>query len=401
MEPELGQLDDATQTDQQGQPAQQDQAPAPPSIDQIRDPDDRALAEAEAALRAEEEAKAATEAAQQAEDEPPIEQGQPGQQEQPGQQSAPRMVPIERLSQLARVARVLKEKVAYLEGKTVALSEGRGTVQPAPNGQSQPAPQQAPQQPPAQQDFKALIAEERKRLKDAAALVDKGDMTMAEYAAINEQVDDRIADLRTQSFEASRRAAEPPPKQPTQDEYGIADRQALENQRVFLEQNYPYLNHLSQHQMDFLVRRAYEDAAALGVPIKTGAYETARLRGMVAQLSDFYGKVWHPNLQVQPAATRQAPQPQTTQPATPTAPAAANGQNGNIPGLSPQAAARLSKMQKGATMPPDPTTMGSAASTSALPTEEQILQMTEEQIAALPATTLEGILSGRDGLRRS
>ena len=92
------------------------------------------------------------------------------------------------------------------------------------------------------------------------------------------------------------------------------------------------------------------------------------LQAAVAKLSDEWGPKW--------GLPKRAPAQQQQQQQRP---------NPAQPGLSPQASARLSKMDLAAGHPPDTSALGTGVQDDAM-SEATILNLDDEAIAALPAT---------------
>lgn len=326
-----------------------------------KDPDELALEQARAAVAAEEGREPAPQDLDDVEANQPLQPEAP-QQPDPNAQTPqnpmgrqqgkpkPGPIPYERFHEVNERARTLEQQLAYergaYEARLAALQQGLS--QPAQQT-GQPQQQQAPSTPDD------LIKAERAKAREAAAKWEQGEITAAQYEEIRGQVEDTIWNIRQEN---SRPAAAEAPQ-------SIADEQLLAQHAQQLEAAHPYLEVMTEQDVNRLVDLAYAQAAVEGKPIGTGARETARLREIVSELSDFYGPKWHPQAQVR------QPTQQTQQP-------------GGQQQLSPQARARLAARQRAAQHPIDTRSVGNAGHTTEI-TAAQVARMSEEELMALPA----------------
>lgn len=335
-------------------PVEAPQADTPPPAPV--DADEAELASALEAAKAEEVGEQPAgegQQEQQSEGQPPAEA-----QAQPAQQQPPIMVPKQRLDQEAQKRLRAEQEIAYLRGKVEALSQGG--QQPQEQGQQQgqaPAQQPQAQQDPAEAEITAAQAE----IDAAATRFDNGEITLKEFKAIEVPHMRRIAALEAERAAA---AIAPAPQQ------SLADQ---EISRVYLERladAHPYVDGLSEQHVQRLAERAQMDRRLEGKPpFGNDPRSVMELQAAVAKLSDEWGPKW--------GLPKRAPaqQPQQQQRPNPAQP----------PGLSPQASARLSKMDLAAGHPPDTSALGTGVQDDAM-SEATILNLDDEAIAALPAT---------------
>ena len=132
----------------------------------------------------------------------------------------------------------------------------------------------------------------------------------------------------------------------------LGDEDVLDRQIQTLAQQHPYLHAFDEAEMKRLQNMVYADLAAQGRQVPTGAAGDYLLRAEVAKLTDLFGPSWHPEVH----------QNQTNGQAQPTGGNTGGPQQGQQPGLSHTAQARLAKQQLAADMPPDPSHFGASGS---------------------------------------
>lgn len=356
--PAAGQGEDDARPQDDAQQTPANQPPEPGSDLPTEDPEAAELAAALAAAEAEErgEQPSTAAAAQQEQQQEPVTQPPAATTAPPG--TSPSGVPYERFQQVNRRARTLEEENAYLKGALAVLKEQGGSP-------AAPAPDQQGRQPaaPAANTPEQAIAAAEERAIEAARRFDTGEITAEELTRVQTQAAREIA---TAQVAAAMQATRPAASAPS----SMTDEILLEQHVQQLEANVPVLKALNAQQMNFLRMTAEAEAAAAGQPYQATPRDTMRLREHVANLATAMAPYW--GIQA-PAA-----------PPGQTAP-----QNGTQPprqqGLSPSAQNRLRKMDMAAGLPPDIARMGQTAGSGDL-TDQQLLAMSDDEIAALPPT---------------
>lgn len=369
--------------DQQGQadlPVQTEGAGEAEQEDLLHDPDDLELAEARRAAaegeQQEGEGGAGEEDAAAAGLTGPEEGQGPEQEADQGEQLARQgsgspMIPKARFDEVLRQAQEARERAIYLEGALQARQQqGR---------------QQGQQQ--AQKSIPQMIQEARAHKAAAAKRFDDGQISMSEYERVRDQVDDHVATLRSRAYaltqrqiEEQRRRSQPrQPQQPATPQVSLADQHLLEQQATDLYAGHPYLEAMSDADMQVLKQMAYAEAQRQGRPYGSTLADTYHLRQHVARLSDLMGPTWYPAHKPQQQASTSAKQP--------------GGQQQTGSGLSAQAQARLQKMEQAAGHPPNTNDMGAAGRSEHI-SDEQIMGMSDEDIAALPARVRHRLIGG-------
>jgi hypothetical protein len=304
------------------------------------DPDDRDAVEEAAAAKAlaDEEAKAATPVKAVEEPAKPAEQAKPA---QAGRDEQIR-IPKPRFDEVAKQRDDALMQAAYWKG--VADTRQAGTTEPEPK---QPTPQQQ-------------LAELDTKRDALAAQVDDGKLLMSDFVKEERKLrlqEDAIRDTMRKP------AADQDPKSAS-DLY-------LDAKTEELETAHPYVPLLDADDLSFLTRKAVASLADEGVKLPKGDLaprDALMLRTRIAQLSDTFG----------PALTGKTLAPRQT-------PAAK-------PGLSPAAKNLQTKLQAAQDAPPDLTAAGRGGAPMEY-TDAQILAMTQDEMDALPAATLEKIMA--------
>lgn len=327
------------------------------------DPEAAELAAARAAVEAEERAAAAPKEQQDQQQPAANAAPVPPQQQQP---QRPGPVPYERFQQAAHRLRTLEEENAFLKGSLDVLREGRQTGAP-PAATAVPAANEPAA--PAPDSPEAIIAAAEQRAVAAAQKFDVGEITAEELTRVQTAAAKEIA---TAQVHAALRQNAPAAQT------SVTDQVLMEQHVQQLEASYPVLKALNQQQMAFLQRTAEAEAAAAGQPYRAGPRDTMRLREHVARLANVFSQHWGMQPQPATAAGNGASNP-TQNPARPS-------------GLTPAAQQRLAKMDMAAGLPPDTARMGQASGTDEI-SEQQILAMSDDDLAALPAATRARLLS--------
>lgn len=353
---------------------------APPEAPVFEDPDQKALADAEAALAAEggqvpaspapPVAPAAAPAAQ------PAVAGQP-----PAPAAAPvpeaAMVPVAVAAGLRQKLREARDALVYRQGENETLRTLIASGAMAPPAAAARVPQATPQE---------QILAERNRVKEASRKFDAAEITAEQLEDARAAADDRIWAIRTEQSQAAARAAQPKPApapaaaQPTPS-IGLADQQVLEQKVTEIQGSHPWTadaSPITDDQWAWLANLGRQELRAQGVDVDAMnvAQGTLLLRERVAELADMYGPRWHKNW---------------TPPATPAAaPAAVPA---TVPGqatapMSPAAKARLDALNTAAAMPPDVNTIGQQAPVGAV--------FTDSEIDSMPADALTKLMDAKD-----
>ena len=143
-----------------------------------------------------------------------------------------------------------------------------------------------------------------------------------------------------------------------------------------LEERHPYSKIITQdHQWDLLAKEAVRQLEGEGVTLGQDPRSQMVVRTRIAKLTDVYGPIWHPEAKVATAAKPQS-QPSARQ-----------------PGPSPQALDRDKKLTLASKFPPNTRDIGSAGTAPDMPSEQAIMAMTDDEIAALPKATKARLLN--------
>ncbi len=357
----------------------------------FEDPDEANLRRSRAAVEAEEKAQAELNdpeqdavqiAARAAEEQqqataPETQPKQEGPQGQPqpaeggtGDGGDPIMIPKERFDEAVGGARTERDaalaQANYWKGVAEATQANARPAEPAPKPL----------------DYEALLTEQEDALDKAAADFDAGTIQLTEYRKVERVVRSNQDKIRAHRSEAERHAqeqaaaaeaaqqAQNPPKQTSANQESLADTQVLEQQLTDLNAAHPYLHLLEPTHVERLRSMALGDLQAQGKTLPGGAHGTYLLRSEIARLSDAMGPAWFPDFNPSQATPSQGQQPAQ--------------QQGQQP-LSQTAKDRLAKSSMAGAMPPDTSQMGSGAGGSeGVPSDEQILAMSEDDRQALP-----------------
>jgi len=306
-------------------------------------------------------AKRALEAEEAGKPETPEKPAAPAAQAAPAATSAPaepdttgQMVPLNRLNQETEKVAREREENARLKGENEALKLMIGKPASAgPNGV----------QPPVVTPEQEIQSARTERVS-LAEKYDNGEISLADYRKADNALVDKEHAARERILEAKFATRPSPAPQPAND-------LLLDERSAKLEQEHEYVTMLSAPDLQFLHVKAIEQLMAEGGNIPTdrpyNAREALAVRERIAKLSDSYGPVM------------------TGKTIAPKAPSA-TGQTPVKPALSPTAQARQAKLEAAASAPPDLSHVGSTQPLSE-PTEDQILSMSDEEIAKLPAST--------------
>jgi hypothetical protein len=268
------------------------------------------------------------------------------------------MIPKPRVDEiLAREQQTARERdeaiaaAAYWKAAADLSAKGGGAPAGAQMGQP-PANTPTPEQ---------QIAAIEKQITDLAEKFDNGDITLKAYKAEELKLGNQIQSLREQKILAS----VPKPQQAPAPQADMR----LDELTADLEGKHPYLAELSAPEFDqkwlFMQTEAAANLGADWAAMPAGPRKNLMLRQETARLSDIYGPIWT-GKQLQPAK----------QPGATSAPQPA--------GLSPAANQRLAKLTLAGNAPPDSTRIGQASTPAGQVSDAQVMQMTDEEIMALP-----------------
>ena len=316
-----------------------------------------------------------------------VNQGQTG---QPG--ADPIMIPKARFDQAINDARTaLAERDSKIENLTAAAGylKARADMLETQLRTTQSQEQQA-QQANVEAEFDQRLQAEDDKLKAAATAFDDGKTNLTDFLQVQREVEAAKVTINQERVAHAEQAAtaaapangqEQNVQQPQQQTpRSLGDEHVLETQIQTLVAQHPYLHAFSREEMGRLQNMVHADFAAQGRAIPPGAAGDYMLRAEVAKLTDLFGPSWHPEVHQNP----------TNGQAQPNGGNAGGQQQGQQTQLSDAAKARLAKAQLAADLPPDPNQFGtSGGGANPLPTEEQIMQMSEEQMEALPAAMLD------------
>lgn len=281
------------------------------------------------------------------------------------------MIPKARFDEVNNARIEAERALAFREGQLAAAQQ-----QPAPASEPPAEP------PPPAPDFAAKQQEARDRHKEVARRYDNGEITMEEVEESRFRMGAELDEIDRSRREHEAAAAQPaqPAQQPmTADEAAkvftdaVSQQAQLNAHAIQLNQQHPYLLAITPQDMPLIQAAVVRELAEAGTPIvfDNSPQQTIRLREAIAQKIDRMGPTMYPNFD--PNSVTQPPSPSgpTSQPTA-------------QPALSPQAKARQDKLNLAADHPPDTTQVGSQGGHQEV-TEQQILNMSDDEIAALPA----------------
>jgi len=272
---------------------------------------------------------------------------------EPGNETV--MIPKPRFDEALERASKAELEAARLQGRLEAMS---GLVQQSAGGQAHPG-QPQPQSDPRQERIGAIDGE----IEALATRFDNGEITYAETLKQQRALESEARTLRQEIEQAKARPAAEAAAPQTSDLY-------LDQLTAKIEREHPLLKHLNDAQFDFLAGQAGEELGGEGIALR-GSEGSFILRTRIAELSDVYGPAmltragWSAE---RIAAAQGVSQPK--QPAQPRPPSSAE--------------ARREKLIQQGAMPPDIDRLNGSGS-EVEPSDTDILAMTDEEIAALPA----------------
>lgn len=336
----------------------------------VVDVDDIELNEAKAAVLAEEAGGKAEGQGGAAPGEPTGQQQQaaPKDQQQPaaGAQPAaePTMIPYARFVEVNSAKSEAERVAAYWRG----IAEARGTPAPA----AQPAQTQQTQTVEPPDPLKAL----RDEKKALAKRYDGGELSMEDYEAQRDALDDKATSIREEQLLARVPKAAAPAQ-------GASDALYLETLTAQLEIQHPWVVVFDQvatnSEWELLRTRAIDNCAARGVDPTKGDLGRYELRKEIAKLADELGhaligkRATEKGIALPGAQASQGQQQQQQQ---------------QQPPRVPQAQARLDAMVKAAGAPPDISNLAGngAGDPGGVPSDAHLERMSDEEINALPVS---------------
>lgn len=346
--------------------------PAAPS-----DPDAAEMAAALAALAAEEAAKAGGDGQQPAAQPPAAAASHDAQQDSiPAAAAPPKdqptkpvpMVPHQVFHRERTGRQAAERERDFLAGKVEALEAmGRGTAVPASTTAAPAAAAPAPAADPVQAEIDAKQAE----INALAEKADMGEISFSEFEKARAPLSQRIAHLHTQQVIAASMPQQGP---------SLADTAIITAHLTTLAQEFPHSQLLTPDQAQWLAAREIDKARAFGRPYGTDRKADLDLQAAVAAQAE--GFFLEARIAVPPEITAAAEAAKQRRSG-----GAQQPKPGQQPALSPDAQARLRKMDMAAGLPPDTAQMGAAGSSSLDLSEASLAAMDDEQIAALPAAT--------------
>ncbi len=362
-----------------------DPAPAanqPPAEAESTDSDLIEWNAAKAAVKAEETAKGAGEQNDQA-------AGTDGQQQAPaaaakdqpqagkppaGQQQpadAP-MIPKARFDEVVDAKNKAEQNAAYYRG----IAEARAPAAPGQPGQPQ-TQQQQPQPTPEQR-----LEEVHSQIDTLAKKFDDGDITMVEYKRQERELTGKEQTIREEALLSKGKPA--PPAAPSgNDELYLETLTAkLEDEHQWVK---PFNAVATEIEWTFISNQARENLTAKNVPLKgaVGSYELRKeisrlidrlAPGLIADRADAAKAAGFAFPGSQPSQGQQQQKPGQPQPKP----------------LSPEAQARKAALEKAGNAPININALaGSGGDGSGMPTDAALENMSDEEISALPRSTLD------------
>jgi hypothetical protein len=330
---------------------------------EVTDIDERDL---QAALQEEEAEKASATGAQTVEGTPAVPAVPKPQEQNPSPHGEVVMIPKGRFDEVNAAKSKAENEAAYWRGQAEARA---AQTAPAPGAAAAPQPQQTPEQ---------KLLEIRTEKNALAKKFDDGEITMSDFEAQRDALDDRVQAIREEARPKPVAAA--PANQDGGELY-------LETLTAQLEDSHPWVKVFdavgTPSDWGYLKDRAISNLTARGVDPRNGNLGRYDLRKEIAALTDELG----PAL-LTAAATKagialpgQSPKPAAAAPAQQTPPV-----------LSPEAKARQAALIKAQGAPPNLNAMTGAAGESGIVTEAQLEGMTEDEIGALPASVQNKLL---------
>ncbi len=297
------------------------------------------------------------------------------------------MIPKPRFDEAVHEARAAtleaQREAEYWRG----IAQGMAMAKPTSGSSAgQTAPQAGrPGMPQASADPNVRLQQikaEKRRLREQ---YDDGALSYADMQDKIDALEEEGWSIRNQSIQ-SRGAPQVP-------QGGVTLDDLLDEPTAELEQQHPYTlviptnDGLGKMRWDYLETEATLQLAregALSNPNRgpMNVREHLALRTRMAELTDVYGPTWYPD---------NKPQQQGQQPA-PALPGQGNA--GQRSGLTTRQQARASKLDLAAGHPPNVSDLGASGMSEDGVTDERLLSMTEDEIAALPSSVRRKISQG-------
>ncbi len=299
-----------------------------------------------------------------------------------GAQPQPVMIPKARLDDALAKSELLRQQVAFLQGK-VSVMQQPGAVAPQAGGSG------GEQQQPTQQAIDPLV-QARAELKALAKKYDDGEdgVTLERYEELRAAIEDRIDAIREARLmeKVGKQQTQQQPTDPTNDLLMQERIAAIETQHPYSALVFPDAPPADPAQARLtvnrinMIREEAEANLAAAHPGVQFSNDNPRHRLLLieeqAKLADKYGPLWFPNANVKPATTT----------------GGGNGAQANRP-LSPQASDRLKALQTAQQQPANIHQLGSSGNGNGEHIDAAtIAGMTDDQIARLPDHMLDRLL---------
>lgn len=351
------------------------------SMPEDDDPDMRDLREAEAAVAAANKAGEAADPDKEPAKDPKPDAPPAGDQTPPapvdlksGQQLAkqPIMVPIERLNEALQQRDLAKEQLNYVKGIADARHEMAKNAPPA----APTTPVKSPQE--VLKDISAAKI-------NLAEKYDAGEITAVQWETHKVALEEAADQVREQMNNA---AIEKVRQESTVKANQAVKESALQIQARELEEKHPYAKLINNEQYAVLNQIAGAKLLAQGIDPSANMM---KFREELAKLTDTYGPMFTGKMLQ--ASTQTAPG-QANNPA-PSAPSGSQQPAPSAAGakLSELALARKNKLELAGQQPPDATAAGSQGGQPQEISDAQILKMTDDEIAVLPASVQQRVLA--------
>lgn len=334
----------------------------------VTDPDELELQAAKAAAQAEDTAAKpeGAEGAVTADGKTPAQPTTTTTGAKPAAQAAGPMIPKARFDEVLTGKSKAEQEAAYWRGR----AEASGTAAPGTGQQQQQ--QQQPQTP--EQRIAAVRTEKAALAKE----FDDGNLSMADYEARRDALDDKVTGIREEALLTKVR--------PAGDTKSSNDELFLDSKTAELEDSHPWVHIFDQvgkAHWPLIETQARENLAERGVEIK-GSIGTYHLREEMAKLADEIG----PALLATKATAKGIALPGQTQDTAATKPPQQQQQKE----LSPEAKARLAKLDQHRQAPPNLNNMSGSSVNEDVLSDARVETMSEADYDKLPKATRDKLL---------
>ena len=283
-------------------------------------------------------------------------------------------VPQTRVNEIVRQRNEAVLTAARLQGQNEAM---RAMMEKGPAG---PDGKPLPEGPAATPEER--ITAIRAQKAESTQKYEEGELSAVEWQKQQDEFEDQVFAVRQEQLQAGSGSQAPgqADQPPARDPY-------VESLMDGLEAAHPYST-VIESKLDWAIveAKAYASLADEGVQIIKGdPQSTLALRTRMAEITDDLGPGLTGKTPEEAKAIATAKKSPKSTPVKDGQAAPAQKKPGE---LSPEAQARKEKLDLAKGIAPDVSNLGGANSGTELPTDEQILGMDEEQIAALPAPAL-------------